>query len=126
MKIDGINGIFDPYFSTMYKRVIRPLFFRVDPERIHNRTFSILRFLHSIKAGPIFRGLYKVNDPRLQRELFGLNFPNPVGLAAGFDKDAKLYKELSNLGFGFIEIGTVTPKPQPGNEKPRLFRLRQD
>ncbi len=73
-----------------------------------------------------FRRIYKVENPKLERELFGLKFPNPVGLAAGFDKDAKLYKELSNLGFGFIEIGTVTPKPQAGNEKPRLFRLKED
>ena len=70
--------------------------------------------------------MYKVKNPKLERELFGLKFPNPVGLAAGFDKDAKLYKELSNFGFGFIEIGTVTSKPQQGNEKPRLFRLQED
>tara|TARA_R100001480_G_scaffold117624_1_gene117095 strand:+ start:11 stop:907 length:897 start_codon:yes stop_codon:yes gene_type:complete len=70
--------------------------------------------------------MYKIEDPRLERELFGLTFPNPVGLAAGFDKDAKLYQELSNFGFGFIEIGTVTPKPQEGNPKKRLFRLRED
>ncbi len=67
-----------------------------------------------------------MKSPKLERDLFGLKFPNPVGLAAGFDKDAKLYKELSNFGFGFIEIGTVTPKPQAGNEKPRLFRLKED
>ncbi|MCB0469706.1 MAG: quinone-dependent dihydroorotate dehydrogenase, partial [Flavobacteriaceae bacterium] len=67
-----------------------------------------------------------VEDKRLERELFGLRFKNPVGLAAGFDKDAKLYKELSNFGFGFIEIGTLTPKPQPGNDKKRLFRLKED
>lgn len=76
--------------------------------------------------GSIFRSIYKIENPKLERELFGLKFPNPVGLAAGFDKDAKLYKELSNFGFGFIEIGTVTPKAQPGNNKPRLFRLRED
>ncbi|SRX75155.1 Dihydroorotate dehydrogenase (quinone) [Aequorivita antarctica] len=76
--------------------------------------------------GSIFRSIYKIENPKLERELFGLKFPNPVGLAAGFDKDAKLYKELSNFGFGFIEIGTVTPKAQPGNDKPRLFRLRED
>lgn len=69
---------------------------------------------------------YEVNDPRLEREVFGLKFKNPVGLAAGLDKDATLYKELSNCGFGFIEIGTLTPKPQPGNPKKRLFRLRED
>src|SRR5690606_19796572 len=110
----------------MYKILIRPLFFCFDPEKIHYFTFSLIRFCHKIGFGSIFRSIYKVNNPKLERELFGLKFPNPVGLAAGFDKDAKLYKELSNFGFGFIEIGTVTPKPQPGNEKPRLFRLKED
>jgi len=73
-----------------------------------------------------FRSIYLVEDKRLERELFGLKFKNPVGLAAGFDKDAKLYNELSNFGFGFIEIGTLTPKPQAGNPKKRLFRLKED
>ena len=76
--------------------------------------------------GSLIRGLYQVKDVRLERKLFGLTFPNPIGLAAGFDKDAKLYQELSNFGFGFIEIGTLTPKPQPGNHKKRLFRLPED
>jgi dihydroorotate dehydrogenase len=76
--------------------------------------------------GNLIMGFYQVKDQRLERKLFGLTFPNPVGLAAGFDKDAKLYKELSNFGFGFIEIGTLTPKPQPGNPKKRLFRLPED
>ncbi len=110
----------------MYKTFIRPIFFSFDPEKIHHFTFSLIRFCHKIGFGSIFRSIYKVENPKLERELFGLKFPNPVGLAAGFDKDAKLYKELSNFGFGFIEIGTVTPKPQPGNETPRLFRLRED
>ncbi|MCB0465397.1 MAG: quinone-dependent dihydroorotate dehydrogenase [Aequorivita sp.] len=110
----------------MYKTIIRPLFFSFDPEEIHHFTFSLIRFFHKIGFGSIFRSIYKVENPKLERELFGLKFSNPVGLAAGFDKDAKLYKELSNFGFGFIEIGTVTPKPQPGNDKPRLFRLKED
>ena len=76
--------------------------------------------------GNLIKEFYQVKDQRLERKLFGLTFPNPVGLAAGFDKDAKLYKELSNFGFGFIEIGTLTPKPQPGNPKKRLFRLPED
>lgn len=76
--------------------------------------------------GGIFKSCFNVKNPSLQREVFGLKFPNPVGLAAGFDKDAKLYKELSDFGFGFIEIGTVTPKPQVGNPKKRLFRLKKD
>ncbi|MDP2686784.1 MAG: quinone-dependent dihydroorotate dehydrogenase [Aequorivita sp.] len=110
----------------MYKTFIRPIFFCFDPEKIHHFTFSLIRFSHKIGFGSLFRSIYKIENPILERELFGLKFPNPVGLAAGFDKDAKLYKELSNFGFGFIEIGTVTPKPQPGNEKPRLFRLKED
>lgn len=110
----------------MYKSFIRPLFFRFDPEKIHYFTFSLLQFSHKIGLGSALAKVYKAEDKKLERELFGLKFPNPVGLAAGFDKDAKLYKELSNLGFGFIEIGTVTPKPQVGNEKPRLFRLKED
>ena len=110
----------------MYKNIIRPIFFSFDPERIHHFTFSLLQFFNKVGLGGVFRSIYKIENPKLERELFGIKFPNPVGLAAGFDKDAKLYKELSNLGFGFIEIGTVTPKPQNGNEKPRLFRLKED
>lgn len=110
----------------MYKSLLRPLLFKADPEKIHHSTFKMVRFSNKIGLAPIFRGIYKIKDPKLERELFGLKFPNPVGLAAGFDKDAKLYKELSNFGFGFIEIGTVTPRPQAGNEKPRLFRLPED
>ncbi|HEU4497141.1 MAG TPA: quinone-dependent dihydroorotate dehydrogenase [Flavobacterium sp.] len=111
----------------MYKSIIRPLLFKFDPEKIHHFTFSALRLLNKIPGVPaIFRSLYEVSDARLETEVFGLKFKNPVGLAAGFDKDAKLYKELSNLGFGFIEIGTLTPKSQEGNPKKRLFRLKQD
>ena len=83
--------------------------------------------MHKIPGmGILIRSVYQVKDQRLEKKLFGLTFPNPIGLAAGFDKDAKLYKELSNFGFGFIEIGTLTPKPQAGNPKKRLFRLPQD
>lgn len=111
----------------MYKSVIRPILFQFDPEKIHHFIFSFLKLISKIPFVPfIFRSLFVMKDKRLEREVFGLEFPNPVGLAAGFDKDAKLYKELSNLGFGFIEIGTVTPKPQPGNEKKRSFRLKED
>ena len=110
----------------MYKSIIRPLFFKFDPEKIHHFTFSLIRFTNQMGLGGAFNKAYSLESPKLERELFGIKFPNPVGLAAGFDKDAKLYKELSNLGFGFIEIGTVTPKPQEGNEKPRLFRLKED
>ncbi|KGO82598.1 dihydroorotate dehydrogenase [Flavobacterium beibuense F44-8] len=111
----------------MYKSLIRPVLFRFDPEKIHYFTFSTIRFLNCIPGMPsILKSMFEVNDPRLEREVFGLKFKNPVGLAAGLDKDAKLYKELGNLGFGFIEIGTLTPKPQDGNPKKRLFRLRED
>ena len=113
-------------FTIMYKTFIRPVFFGIDPEKIHHFTFGLIRLLSSLGFVKLFRSMYKIEDPRLERELFGLTFPNPVGLAAGFDKDAKLYQELSNFGFGFIEIGTVTPKPQEGNPKKRLFRLRED
>ena len=111
----------------MYKALIQPLLFQIDPEKVHYWTFSMLRKLFKL---PFVAGIVKkkflVEDPLLEREVFGLKFKNPVGLAAGFDKDAKLYRELSAFGFGFIEIGTLTPKPQPGNEKKRLFRLKAD
>jgi dihydroorotate dehydrogenase len=111
----------------MYKLLIRPLFFCFDPEKIHYFTFSAIRFLNKIPGfSGLFKALYEVNDPRLEREVFGIKFKNPVGLAAGFDKDAKLYQELSNFGFGFIEIGTLTPVGQDGNPKKRLFRLKED
>ncbi|WP_339658260.1 quinone-dependent dihydroorotate dehydrogenase [uncultured Polaribacter sp.] len=111
----------------MYKLVIRPIFFLFDPEKIHYFTFSLIKFLCKIPfVSNIFRSLYQVNDKKLERTLFGLTFKNPVGLAAGFDKNAVLYNELANFGFGFIEIGTVTPKGQVGNPKKRLFRLKDD
>jgi dihydroorotate dehydrogenase len=111
----------------MYKQLIRPILFWFDPEKVHYFTFSLIRFLSKIPGiSSLFRVIYEVNDPRLEREVFGLKFKNPVGLAAGFDKDAKLYNELSNFGFGFIEIGTLTPKGQEGNPKTRLFRLKED
>jgi dihydroorotate dehydrogenase len=111
----------------MYKLVIRRILFWFDPEKVHYFTFSLIRLLSRIPGFPaLFQVIYAVNDKRLETEVFGLKFKNPVGLAAGFDKDAKLYKELSNFGFGFIEIGTLTPKGQEGNPKKRLFRLKAD
>ena len=111
----------------MYKFLIKPILFLFNPEWVHYTVFSTLKIIHWIPGmGRLIRRLYQVKDQRLERKLFGLTFPNPVGLAAGFDKDAKLYQELSNFGFGFIEIGTLTPKPQPGNHKKRLFRLPED
>ncbi len=111
----------------MYKLLIRPLLFAIDPEKAHYFIFSIVRFLHKIPGFPaLFRTFYQIDDKRLETEVFGLRFKNPVGLAAGFDKNAVLFRELSSFGFGHIEIGTLTPKPQDGNPKKRLFRLLED
>lgn len=107
----------------MYRSLIRPLLFKLDPEEAHHRTFSMLKnfgFLAKYFLGK------PIADKRLEREVFGLKFKNPVGLAAGLDKNAVAFKEFDELGFGFVEIGTLTPKPQPGNEKKRLFRLVED
>ncbi|MGL5111096.1 MAG: quinone-dependent dihydroorotate dehydrogenase [Flavobacterium sp.] len=111
----------------MYKLIIRPLLFCFDPEKVHHFTFALIKFVSKIPGfSAIFRSLYCVEDPRLEREVFGLKFKNPVGLAAGFDKEARLYKEFDTFGFGFIEIGTLTPKGQDGNPKKRIFRLIDD
>lgn len=111
----------------IYKYILRPIFFSIDPEKIHHFVFKLIKFSQSIPGVPfITRLIYVTKNEKLEREVFGIKFPNPVGLAAGFDKDAKLYKELSNFGFGFIEIGTITPLAQPGNDKPRMFRLPAD
>ena len=111
----------------MYKLFIRPFLFLFDPEKIHYVTFSLIRFLCKVPLMAfVFRWIYKIEDKRLERTLFGITFKNPVGLAAGFDKNAVLFNELANFGFGFIEIGTVTPKGQEGNPKKRLFRLKDD
>ncbi|ULC58650.1 quinone-dependent dihydroorotate dehydrogenase [Flaviramulus sp. BrNp1-15] len=111
----------------MYKLLLRPIFFLFDPEKIHHFTFSLIKFTSKIPGlNSLFKSLYVIEDERLERKLFGLTFKNPVGLAAGFDKNAVLYNELANFGFGFIEIGTVTPKGQIGNPKKRLFRLKDD
>lgn len=110
----------------MYK-FIKPILFQFDPEKIHYFVFALLKFVNKIPgASFLIRAMYVVEDPRLERTLFGLKFKNPVGLGAGFDKDAKAIDELANLGFGFIEIGTITPLAQAGNDKPRLFRLPED
>lgn len=110
----------------MYKLLIRPLLFLFDPEKVHYFTFRWIKRLHNWRLSGWLNAMGTVEDARLEREVFGLKFKNPVGLAAGFDKDAKLYKELGDLGFGFIEIGTVTPRAQEGNPKKRLFRLKED
>src|SRR5690606_21096174 len=88
---------------------------------------SMLKNGNMIPGVPFLqKNVFQLNDPRLEREVFGLKFKNPVGLGAGFDKNAALVSELSHFGFGFIEIGTVTPLPQPGNDQPRMFRLPAD
>ncbi|WP_179338379.1 quinone-dependent dihydroorotate dehydrogenase [Winogradskyella ludwigii] len=111
----------------MYKALLRPILFLFDPEKVHYFTFSLIRNLSKLPGfKSLFKSLYVIEDKRLERQLFGLTFKNPVGLAAGFDKNAVLYNELANFGFGFIEIGTVTPKAQEGNPKQRLFRLKDD
>ena len=112
---------------SLYKAVIRPIFFQFDPEKVHYFTFDMIKFMSKIPGvSALIRSIFKVEDRRLERNLFGITFPNPVGLAAGFDKNAVLYNELADYGFGFIEIGTVTPKAQAGNPKKRLFRLKDD
>lgn len=113
--------------SALYKFLIRPFLFLKNPESAHYFTFGTIRKLFKIPGvSAIASNLFNYKNPELEVECFGLKFPNPVGLAAGFDKDAKLFNELSAFGFGFIEIGTLTPKPQDGNPRPRLFRLPDD
>ena len=111
----------------MYKKIILPVLFLFDPEKVHNFTFLLFKiFLNIPFVGFLVQKIYSVDNEKLSKKLFGIEFKNPVGLAAGFDKNAKLYNELSRFGFGFIEIGTVTPIAQPGNPKKRLFRLTND
>jgi len=111
----------------MYKLLVRPFLFCFQPEKAHHVSFALLRtmfFIPGLKN--LASKLFSIRDTKLQIEVAGLNFPNPVGLAAGFDKNAELLHLLPAFGFGFIEIGTVTPLPQSGNDKPRLFRLKED
>ena len=111
----------------MYKKIILPVLFLFDPEKVHNFTFLLFKiFLNIPFVGFLVQKIYSVDNKKLSKKLFGVKFKNPVGLAAGFDKNAKLYNELSRFGFGFIEIGTVTPIAQAGNPKKRLFRLTND
>jgi dihydroorotate dehydrogenase len=111
----------------LYKSLIRPFLFTKNPEEAHHFTFSVVKILFKIPIiSSIASALFRYKNDALKTNLFGLEFDSPVGLAAGFDKDAKLFDELSSFGFGFIEIGTLTPKGQEGNPKPRLFRLPED
>jgi dihydroorotate dehydrogenase len=110
----------------MYK-LFKPIFFQFDPEKIHYFVTGTLQNAQRMWGVPkLIQSTFKFEHKSLEREVFGLKFKNPVGLAAGFDKNGEYIEELSNFGFGFIEVGTVTPLPQPGNDKPRMFRLPQD
>lgn len=111
----------------MYKWFLRPLLFKFDPERVHHLTTSLLKLILGIPiVSYLFKSQYKLESPHLNKNVIDILFKNPVGLAAGFDKNAEYYKDMHDLGFGFIEIGTVTPKAQEGNPKKRLFRLKED
>jgi dihydroorotate dehydrogenase len=110
-----------------YQNILKPLLFLVNPERAHSIVAHGLRLMMKIPGVSfVFQLVYGFKHKNLEREVFGLRFENPVGLAAGFDKNAYLVDEYANLGFGFIEVGTVTPKAQAGNPTPRLFRLPKD
>ena len=107
--------------------ILRSFLFSFNPERAHHITAKAIRLCLSIPGmKSIWRKMFCLEDPRLEKEVFGIKFKNPVGLGAGFDKDAKMFQDLDYCGFGFIEIGTLTPVGQPGNDKPRLFRLPED
>ena len=108
-------------------RLIRPFLFAFSPETAHKLIAVALKVLGFVPfSGPIMRAIFCYHSPKLEREVFGIKFPNPIGLAAGLDKNAGMYNSMSNFGFGFIEIGSVTPLPQPGNPRPRCFRLVKD
>ena len=110
----------------MYQ-LIKPFLFKFDPEQIHHTVTGGLKLANRMWGGKaVIKSIYRYEHAALETEVMGLKFKNPVGLAAGFDKNAELVEELGNFGFGFIEIGTVTPLPQPGNDKPRMFRLPAD
>lgn len=110
----------------MYKLLIRPFLFTRTPEVAHKLTFGLIKLVNNLGFGFMFNLLYNYKNPKLEREVFGIKFPNPVGLAAGLDKDAEVSDILGKIGFGFVEIGTVTPKAQPGNPQPRAFRAKKD
>ncbi len=111
----------------MYKRIIKPILFEFTPEAAHHFTLSFLEIILVIPGGEwLLRRIFCTPGKNSVKEIAGIKFPNPVGLAAGFDKDGKHLRAMSALGFGFIEVGTVTPLPQPGNAMPRLFRLPDD
>ncbi|MDR3697291.1 quinone-dependent dihydroorotate dehydrogenase [Mucilaginibacter sp.] len=107
--------------------LLKPILFKFDPEKVHHLvTAGLKRFNRFPGGAALSRSLWHMKDPRLEKEVFGLKFENPIGLAAGFDKNGEFIGEMANLGFGYIEVGTVTPLPQPGNPQPRMFRLPPD
>ena len=113
--------------KIVFYRFFRPLLFLFPPEAMHGFVASMMRFIYDIPPlRALLRKMFTMKNPALEREFCGLKFSNPVGLAAGFDKNANLYQAFSMLGFSFIEIGTVTPKGQSGNPKPRSFRIVRD
>ena len=113
--------------AYMYKHLLKPILFRFNPETAHNILFYGLSVLRHVPfARSIIRAIYKKESPSLEKEVFGLKFPNPVGLAGGLDKNGEYYNDMANFGFGFVEIGSLTPLPQDGNAKPRCFRVPQD
>lgn len=118
---------FPLYLRRMIYPLLRELLFCFPPEEVHYFSMDLLKTACSIPpVQSMLQKSFRVTDPGLTKTVFGLPFANPVGLGAGFDKNALYLRELETLGFGFVEIGTVTPKPQPGNEPPRLFRLPAD
>ena len=111
----------------MYRSIIKPILFSLTIERAHRAVLILLRAIGLIPGGRwLLRKCYAVEHPALEREVFGIKFANPVGLAAGFDRNGEAFRELAALGFGFVEVGTVTPRPQAGNPRPRVFRLPKD
>ena len=112
----------------MYKLIIRPVFFLFNPEFIHNFSFLLIKVICKIPilSYILLSNNYTFKNSLLEKELFGIKFKNRIGMAAGFDKNALLLNELNYFGFGYVEVGTITPKPQDGNDKPRLFRLLKD
>lgn len=111
----------------MYKRILKPILFSFNPETAHNMIFSTLSFLRHVPfARSIMRSIYRKESPALEKEVFGIKFPNPVGLAGGLDKNGEFYNDMADFGFGFVEIGSLTPKPQDGNPKPRCWRVPGD
>lgn len=111
----------------MYKKIIRPILFKFSPERIHVFTLWLLGVMAKVPYfRRIVRMIFRKDYPDLHRNVFGIDFPNPVGLAGGMDKNGERYNEMSDFGFGFVEIGSLTPRPQDGNPKPRVFRVPQD